>query len=110
MLAGQNLVNLMLGRNVGLLAGFAPLLLLLVLGRGTVARPALVAVGLGLPLLSALLLPFDFAAGWLNLSFLAVYGALWHLPLRQPRRWEWVVAALLCGLAIWPLWASPGGR
>jgi len=106
-LIGRNLVNLVVGRNVGLLTGFAPLLLLLVLGRGSVARPALAALGLALPVLGALLMPFDFAAGWLNLSFLAVYGALWHLPFRPPRRWEWVAVVLLCGLATWPLWAAP---
>jgi len=106
-LVGRNLVSLLVGRNVGLLVGFAPALLLLALGRGTVARPGLAIVCLALPVLEALLLPFDFAAGWLSLSFLPVYGALWHLPLRQPRRWEWVAVVLLCGLATWPLWTPP---
>ncbi len=103
-LVGRNLLNLLVGRNVGLLVGFAPVLLLLVLGRGTFARPGLALVCLALPVLGALLLPFDFAAGWLNLSFLPVYGALWHLPFRPPRRWQWAAAVLLCGLATWPLW------
>ncbi len=109
LLVGRNLAHLAVGRNVGLVPGFAPLLLLLALGRGSVARPALAIVGVGLPVLGALLLPFDYAAGWLNLSFVAVYGALWHLPGRSPRRWEWAAAVFLCGLATWPLWAPPGG-
>ena len=106
-LVGRTLVHLLVGRNVGLLAGYAPLLLLLVLGRGAVARPALAALCLTLIFVGAVALPFDFAAGWLNLSFLPLYGALWHLPLRQPRRWEWVAAVVLCGLVTWPLWAPP---
>ncbi len=106
-LVGRNLLALVVGRNVGLGLGFAPLLLLLALGRGP-GRPALAAVGLALPVLGALLLPFDFAAGWLDLSFLAIYGALWHLPSRPPRPWQWAAAVLLCGLATWPLWVSPG--
>jgi hypothetical protein len=105
-LIGHNLLGLVAGRNIGLLTGFAPLLLLLALGRGSVARPALAVIGLSMPLLGALLLPFDHAAGWLNLSFLAPYGALWHLPLRQPRRWEWAAVVLLCALVTWPLWLS----
>jgi hypothetical protein len=107
-LAGWSLTHLLVGRNVGLLAGFAPLLLLLLLGRGAVRRPALVAVCLAVSVLGALALPFDFAAGWLHLPFLPLYGALWHLPSRQPRTWEWVVAVVLSGLATWPLWTPPG--
>jgi hypothetical protein len=107
LLAGRSLVYLLVGRNVGLLCGFAPLLLLLALGRGSGARPALAGVCLALPALAALLLPFDFAAGWLNVSFLPIYGALWHLPARPPRRWEWLATVLVCGLATWPVWVSP---
>jgi hypothetical protein len=106
-LAGWNIVHLLVGRNVGLLAGFAPLLLLLTLGRDSSARPGLATVCGALAVLGPLALPFDFAGGWLNLSFLPLYGALWHLPARQPRRWEWVVVVLLCGLGTWPLWVMP---
>lgn len=106
-LAGRSLLAMLVGRNVGLLAGFAPLPLLLLLGRGDGSRPGLAGVCLALPVIGALLLPFDFAAGWLNLSFLPLYGALWHLPVRPPRRWEWVLAMLLCGAATWPLWSAP---
>ena len=106
-LAGRSVLALVAGRNVGLLAGFAPVLLLLVLGRGAVTRPALAGTALVLSLLGALLLPFDFAGGWLNLSFVALYGALWHLPARPPRGWEWTAALVLCGLAAWPLAVSP---
>ena len=108
-LAGRGLLHLALGRNVGLVAGFAPVLLLLALGRGSAARPELAATGLVVAALGALLLPFDFAGGWLNLSFLAVYGALWHLPYRAPRPWQWGGVALLGALALWPVWASPSG-
>lgn len=106
-LAVGSVLALVAGRNVGLLAGFAPVLLLLVLGRGAVARPALAATALAVPLLGALLLPFDFAGGWLNLAFVALYGALWHLPARPPRGWEWAAALALCGLAVWPLAVGP---
>ena len=102
-LAGRSVLALVAGRNVGLLAGFAPVVLLLLLGRGAVARPALAATAVGLPVLGALLLPFDFAGGWLNLTFVGLYGALWHLPARPPRRWEWAAALVLSGLAVWPL-------
>ncbi len=108
-LAGRSVLGLLAGRNVGLLTGFAPVLLLLVLGRGAVARPALAATALTLPVLGALLLPFDFAGGWLNLSFLALYGALWHLPARPPRRWQWAAALVLSGVVVWPLLVSPRG-
>ena len=107
LLAGRGLMGLLVGRNIGLVVGFAPLLLLPIFGRGTAARPGLLATCLALPVLGTLLLPFDFAAGWLNLSFLPIYGALWHLPLRSPRRWQWTLVVLLCGLATWPLWVSP---
>ncbi len=107
-LAGWNLVYLLVGRNIGLLAGFAPALLLATLGRRRGDRPALVAVCLALAAAWALALPFDFAAGWLNLSLLPLYGALWLAPARPPRRSEWLVTGLAAGLLLWPLWLLPG--
>ena len=105
-LAGWNLGYLAAGRNVGLLVGFAPALLLLWLGRGG-GRRALPAACLAAAAAAALLLPFDFASGWLGLLWLPLYGALWLLPARLPRAAEWLAVLVLSGLATWALWAPP---
>jgi hypothetical protein len=81
--------------------------LLLVLARGSVARPGLAVTGLALPVLGVLLLPWDWASGWIQLSFIGIYGALWHLPSRPLRRREWILGMVMCGLVTWPLFVAP---
>ena len=106
-LVGRALLALLAGRNVGLLIGFAPILLLPVGGRGAEDRPGLAVVCFVAPLLGALLWPLDFAGGWLAVSFLPFYGALWLLPFGMPRAWQGLLVAVLAGLATWPLWVAP---
>ena len=106
-LVGRGLLGMAVGRNIGLLVGFAPVLLLLLGGRGAADRPGLAAACLAAPVLGALLWPLDFAAGWLALSFLPFYGALWFLPVMAPRPWQGLAIVVLAGLAWWPVWVAP---
>lgn len=106
--AAWNLLYLAAGRNVGLLTGYLPVVLLLALAGGRPRRRGLVTTCLVLAALSAVLLPFDFAGGWLHKAFLPLYGALWLAPARAPSRLGMAATAIGCGIVLWPLWAPPG--
>ena len=109
-LFGWNLLYLVVGRHVGLLPFLLPALLCLALysrreGAAAAAAGALLALVL-LPLLS----PFDWAeagAAWGSAALLPIFGALWFVPTRPPRRWMLVGVALAGGLWLWPLWLQP---
>ncbi|MCP4662097.1 MAG: hypothetical protein GY856_42385 [bacterium] len=107
---GWNTIYLLLGRHVGLLPYFLPLVL------GFAGRPRgwrgwslVVAVALAVGAFF-LLRPFNFYGGGGaigNRYFLPLYPALWFLPSRSLRG-AWVVAAALAaGLFVGPLWFHP---
>ncbi len=106
-----DVIYLLVGRSIGILPYFAPLLLL---GAGALAglrRPFLIAsVVWGLAVV--IWHPFNIFGGEgaiANRLFLPVYGALWML-IGPPRRQTAVFALASVVLAapfLWPLWASP---
>ncbi len=109
-LYGWNLAYLVAGRNFGLLVWYLPALLLIATYRPGTRRGwllAAVAAGtLALPLIS----PHDFAGGpraVTNRAFLPLYGALWLLPVRVPRRHWLALTAIAAGLFLWPAWRAP---
>ncbi|MDX1502989.1 MAG: hypothetical protein R3325_11560 [Thermoanaerobaculia bacterium] len=103
----SNLLYLLVGRHVGLLPYFLPLLLPLLSGPRGAARWALlaaVAVSLGAVLV---LRPFNFYGGGAaiaNRYFLPLYPALWFVASR-PRRALWAgLATLAAAPFLWHLW------
>ena len=111
-----NLRDVLLGRHLGLLPYFAPLLLLFLAGRRNGYRRGLwVAAALWIPLL-LLLRPFSFQAGPGPLglkAFLPVYGMLWltlgDRPASRARRFGEVTLAVAgAGLFLFPVWMAPG--
>jgi hypothetical protein len=108
-LAGWNLVYFLVGRNVGVLPYFLPLLLGFVAfqaDRGRWAIPLAVAVA---ALAFLLLRPFNFFGGGAlgNRYFLPLYPALWFMAARPTRTWWAVAVALLASPFLGPLWRHP---
>jgi hypothetical protein len=110
-LAGWNLVYVLVGRNLGLLPYFLPLLLGFLAfqqDRGRWAIPLAVGAALAVFLV---LLPFNFYGGGAlgNRYFLPLYPALWFLAAR-PMRGVWAaVVVLLASPFLGPLWNDPTG-
>ena len=111
-LTAWNAAYAIVGRHLGLLPFFFPVVLLLGLwtmgsGRSTLVTTCWVAVGL-----IVLLSPFDFVGGSTpigNRWFVPLFGALWFVPSRPPRlRWIGITAAL-AGLFLYPVWLAPAG-
>ncbi|HWM93935.1 MAG TPA: hypothetical protein VN493_24470 [Thermoanaerobaculia bacterium] len=101
-----NAVYFLVGRNVGILPWFLPVLLALAAARSDRGRWAL-GVGVALAVLGFLVAdPYDFAGvggGAGNRLFLPLYPALWFLAAR-PLRSGWVIAvALLAAPFLLPL-------
>ncbi|HEV7506239.1 MAG TPA: hypothetical protein VGS07_15135 [Thermoanaerobaculia bacterium] len=114
-LAGWNLIYVLVGRNVGILPYFLPLLLGFLAfqrDRGRWALP--LAVGAAL-IVFLVLLPFNFYGGGAltNRYFLPLYPALWFLAARPVRPWRaaWapLVVLLLASPFLGPLWNDPTG-
>jgi hypothetical protein len=109
-LLGWNLLYGAVGRHVGLLPYFAPLLLIFASYRKQRGRWALVASAV-VGLLGFLILrPFEFSGGVGavgNRYFLPLYGALWFAAAK-PARGLWpVLASALAILFLPPLWRHP---
>jgi hypothetical protein len=113
-LLGWNTLYFLVGRNVGVLPYFLPLLLGFIAwrgGRGRWTIPLAVAAAM----LSILLIrPFNFYGGGGAIAdryFLPLYPALWFLAARPTRAVSGVLAALLvtAGAApfLLPLWSHP---
>lgn len=113
-LTGWNLVYMLIGRNVGILPYFLPLLLGFLAfqqDRGRWAIPLAVGAALAAFLV---LLPFNFYGGGAlaNRYFLPLYPALWFLAARPVRamRAAWgLLVALLASPFLGPLWNDPTG-
>ncbi|HSS51954.1 MAG TPA: hypothetical protein VLX28_23685 [Thermoanaerobaculia bacterium] len=110
-LAGWNLVYVLIGRNVGILPYFLPLLLGFLAfqqDRGRWAIPLAVGAAVAAFLV---LLPFNFYGGGAlaNRYFLPLYPALWFLAAR-PVRAVWApLVVLLASPFLGPLWNDPTG-
>jgi len=106
-LLGWNALFLAVGRTVGVLPYFLPLVLLLALWEPRSGRSPLVVAIAALALVAVIVWPFDWAGdpGALgNALLLPAFGALWLLPTR-PVRGVWLVAvALAAGSLLWPTW------
>ncbi|HEV7786185.1 MAG TPA: hypothetical protein VGQ28_12655, partial [Thermoanaerobaculia bacterium] len=113
-LTGWNLVYMLVGRDVGILPYFLPLLLGFLAfqrDRGRWAIPLAVGAALAAFLL---LLPFNFYGGGAlaNRYFLPLYPALWFLAARPVRamRAAWApFVVLLASPFLAPLWNDPTG-
>jgi hypothetical protein len=109
-----NAVYYLVGRHVGVLPYFLPLLLALLAYRSGEGRWALPLAALAAGALLFWVRPFNFYGGGgaiANRYFLPAYAALWFLaarPLRGARAWlPPIAAALLAAPFLWPLWTAP---
>lgn len=102
-----NAVYLLIGRSVGILPYFLPVLLALAAYRKGEGRGALLACAALASVAFLLLRPYDFAGiadtpG--NRLFLPLYAALWFLPAR-PRRLSWALVAAVAAVPfLAPVW------
>ncbi|MGB3564448.1 MAG: hypothetical protein WBC09_15470, partial [Thermoanaerobaculia bacterium] len=104
-LIGWNLLYFLVGRSVGALPYFLPVLLALGAWSGGARRSTLVLSVLTIGVLFVLVAPFNFFGGpgaignrWL----LPLYGALWLVPTRR-LHWGWIaVTAALAAVFLWP--------
>ncbi len=108
-LTAYNLLYFLLGRNVGLLPYFLPIVLGLCAFRKGEGRGALLVAVLLAAACFFFVRPFNFYGGGgalANRYFLPLYPAFWFLAAR-PRRGLWLPIAALSGLFLWPLWSAP---
>lgn len=122
-LLAWNSLYFLVGRHVGILAYFLPVLLALWATGQWLTQPhgdetgpssgahwsllLAVAVAVGLFLWSR---PYNFYGGGGSLAnryFLPLFPALWFLPTRRIRLVEVVAVTALASLFMWPLWQSP---
>ncbi len=109
-LSAWNLLYLVVGRNVGVLIYFLPLVLVLGLVRGGEGRSSLWLTALVGSIVFVTLVPFDIydgpaavGNGWL----LPLTGLLWFVPTRPlPHQWIWI-AALFAAPLMYPTWMAP---
>lgn len=107
-------VDLLLGRAIGLVPYFAPLILILAGGSARGFRRPIVAAAAVWAAAIVLLRPFDVAgaaSGLANPLFLPVYGALWLVLDERRRPWRFVAGTAAALLVAWPLvggwWRTP---
>ncbi len=108
---GWDALYLLLGRSIGLVPYFAPLLLLAASSRVGQRRPLVLAAA-GWAVGIVILHPFNIYGGEgavANRWFLPVYGALWTLVATTGRKTRLAAAAavLLAAPFMWQLWFSP---
>jgi hypothetical protein len=100
----------LVGRHVGLLPYYLPLLLGLLAFRRGEGRGMLILAVLAASACFLLARPFNFYGGGgalANRYFLPLYPALWFAAGRQARP-SWAIAcALLAAPFLWPLWTQP---
>jgi hypothetical protein len=108
-LAGWNVLYTLVGRNVGILPFFLPLLLGFVAFRGDRGRWA-IPLAVAVALLAFLVLrPFNFSGGGAlgNRYFLPLYPALWLVAARRANALWAPAFALLAAPFLLPLWSAP---
>lgn len=107
-----NVLYFLIGRHVGVVPYFLPLLLGFFAWRRGGGRWALVLAVAVTAACFLVIRPFNFWGGGgaiANRYFLPVYPALWFVAARPARAvWALVVAALAAPF-LWPLWTSPRG-
>jgi hypothetical protein len=111
-LLGWDALYFLLGRNVGVLPYFLPLLLGFVAYRRERGRWAIPLAVLAAAAGIVLVRPFNFYGGGGAIGdryFLPLYPALWFLAARPPRRAvAWALGiAVLAAPFLWPLWSHP---
>ena len=108
-LAGWNVLYFLVGRNVGVLPYFVPLLLGFLAFQPDRGRWAIPLAVIAAALFFLLLRPFNFYGGGAlgNRYFLPLYPALWFLSAR-PIRPAWALGmAVLASPFLSPLWKDP---
>ncbi|HVR96143.1 MAG TPA: hypothetical protein VMW27_05985 [Thermoanaerobaculia bacterium] len=107
-----NVLYFLVGRHVGVLPYFLPLVLGFFAWRRGEGRWALVLAVVVTAACFLVIRPFNFWGGGgaiANRYFLPVYPALWFVAARPARAvWALVVAALAAPF-LWPLWTAPRG-
>ncbi len=110
-----NVVYLALGRHIGLLPYFLPLVLV-VMGASLDGYRRWLAAAIGLWVAAVIVLhPFNLFGGEgavANRLFLPLYGASWFLFDKRPERWPprfgWPAAVVaVTALFVWRLWTAP---
>jgi hypothetical protein len=105
-----NVLYLLLGRHVGVLPYFLPLLLGCFAFRAGEGRWALALAVIVTMACFLIIRPFNFWGGGgaiANRYFLPVYPALWFMAARPARAVWAVVLAALAAPFLWPLWTAP---
>ncbi|HEX4498165.1 MAG TPA: hypothetical protein VIE43_20990 [Thermoanaerobaculia bacterium] len=108
-LAGWNVFYALVGRNVGILPYFLPLLLGFLAFQGDRGRWA-IPLAVALAMLAFLVIrPFNFTGGGplANRYFLPLYPALWFVAARRAQALWAPVFALLAAPFLLPLWKAP---
>lgn len=108
-LAGWNVFYALVGRNVGILPYFLPLLLGFLAFQGDRGRWA-IPLAVALAMLAFLVIrPFNFTGGGplANRYFLPLYPALWFVAARRAQTLWAPVFALLAAPFLLPLWKAP---
>jgi hypothetical protein len=107
---GWNVLYFLLGRDIGVLPYFLPLLLCAAAFRGDQGRwlipLAVAAAALGFLMVR----PFNFYGGGgaiANRYFLPLYAALWFMAARPLRALQVGLTAALAAAFLWPLWRHP---
>ncbi len=107
---GWNALYFLLGRNVGVLPYFLPLLLAAAAFRGDRGRWLIPLAVVAAAFCFLLVRPFNFYGGGGaigNRYFLPLYAALWFMAARPLRAAHLVLVAALSALFLWPLWRQP---
>jgi hypothetical protein len=107
---GWNLLYFLLGRNVGVLPYFLPLLLAAAAFSGDRGRWMIPLAVVLAALCFLLVRPFNFYGGGGaigNRYFLPLYAALWFMAARPLRAAHLALAAALSAVFLWPLWRQP---
>jgi hypothetical protein len=107
---GWNVLYFLVGRDVGVVPYFMPLVLGLLAYRAGRGRWALAAAVLAAAFCFLLIRPFNFYGGGGaigNRYFLPLYPALWFLAGRPLKAAHLALAAALAAPFLWPLWRRP---
>jgi hypothetical protein len=109
--ASWNVLYFFVGRHVGILPYFLPLLLGIAAFRRGEGRGMLIVAALAAAFCFLAIRPFNFYGGGgalANRYFLPLYPAFWFAAGRPPSRVSWaVLAAVLAAPFLFPLWRHP---